>query len=288
MTVASAVVGRHRLGNDGAEFDQGGLRPATVEELAAQERATPSSGRKSHRRPVLVALSTSFLLLMGAGAFALARSEQPVAVMIEPYGAAAPFGVGYKDGFGEHQSQPSWSPSPRAAGKPNTNVVSAPPYTPPVPSAPPSLGLIEEPEESVVLSTTGTPKPSTSKPSTPKPATTSASAAAKPPTSQTKFSAVYWDLSWRDKYWVYVWVHNDGNSSADWQVQLGLPKKAQLSHSWEVRRADRGEGNWTFTSTRGSLKPGRTYLFAIEGSLKDGPFTLQSCKVNGIACVPFR
>jgi hypothetical protein len=36
-----------------------------------------------------------------------------------------------------------------------------------------------------------------------------------------------------------------------------------------------------------TLAPGRTYLFAFEGTRPSGAFSLKSCAVNGVACTKF-
>jgi hypothetical protein len=261
-------MGRHR---QDLEFDPDGLRPPTVEELAAQERAEkPRREAVGHRKPLLVALSTSALLVAGASAFALARSQEP-AILVEPNGAAAPFGVGYKDGFGEHVAKPSWSPSPRKSttAKPGTQ---SPLYVPPAPEAPPTLGTLEG---------SGTPsvKPSS-------PLTASSSAPSNGDSAPASLTAVHWEMTFQDRYWVYVWVNNAGKTPATWQVTLTLPKKAKVTSVWAVSKVTKADGTIVLTPPKGTLAPGLTYLFAIEGISPD-PFKLQNCTVNGSTCVPF-
>lgn len=260
-------MGRHR---QDLEFDPDGLRPPTVEELAAQERAEkPQRETRGHRKPLLVALSTSALLAAGASAFALARSEEP-AILVEPNGAAAPFGVGYKDGFGEHIAKPSWSPSPRKSStkKPGTP---SPPYVPPAPQAPPTLGTLDGSTPSV--------KPSS-------PLAVSSAPPSKQDSAPVSLTAVHWEMTFQDRYWVYVWVNNAGKAPATWQVTLTLPKNAKVTSIWAVNKVTKADGTIVLTPPSGALGPGLTYLFAIEGISSD-PFKLQNCTVNGSTCVPF-
>jgi hypothetical protein len=96
-------------------YDPIGLRPATVEELAAQDRKKPPKPRhrRSSRRPLVIIAATLAVLLGGAGAFALANNSDNPPELVQPYGPDAPFGVGYVDGFGEHSPYPSIRPSTR-------------------------------------------------------------------------------------------------------------------------------------------------------------------------------
>lgn len=100
--------------------DEGGLRPSTVEELAAAERADQTSRSERAKRPLIIAIATVVLLAAGAGAFALARNDPRPATFEPPVGAAAPFGVGYVDGFGEH------TPKPSPTGKPSRRPPKSP------------------------------------------------------------------------------------------------------------------------------------------------------------------
>ena len=119
-------------------YDPIGLRPATVEELAAQDRKKPPPPRhrKSSRRPLVIILATLTLLVGGAGAFALANNSDNAPELVQPYGPDAPFGVGYVDGFGEHSPHPTTRPSTRKP-KPAQSTSSAPLAGPsPVDSSP--------------------------------------------------------------------------------------------------------------------------------------------------------
>ncbi|WP_020520086.1 hypothetical protein [Catelliglobosispora koreensis] len=251
-------MGRHRR-DLGPEPES--LRPATVEELAAQERAEkPDRERGGHKRPILVALSTSALLVAGAGAFALAREDQP-AVIIEPYGAAAPFGVGYKDGFGEH------TPKPSLPATPKKSKTSVPNTSPPVlRSSPTVAGSVSSP--GTLLG--GTP----------------ASSPSQEDGAIATLTAVHWEMTFQNQYWVYIWVNNSGKTSANWQVDVKLPKGATITGAYAVNRVSKGDGAWRLTPTRGTLGPGLTYLFAIEG-VSPTQFQLHSCTVNGVTCDPF-
>jgi len=63
---------------------------------------------------MVILIVTLALLIGGAGALALARTDSTPAIL-QPYGPDAPFGVGYVDGFGEHSPKPTLRPSTRKA-----------------------------------------------------------------------------------------------------------------------------------------------------------------------------
>lgn len=226
----------------------GGLRPATVEELAAQERAAKRRSVGFSKRPLVVGVATFSLLIAGAGAFALARTA-PTATMVQPSGSDAPFGVGYVDGFGEHTPKPSRRPPGTSRSKrPRASVVPSESVTILMPS--------QEPEASAES------------------------------VSQS-LSAVYWTAYGSSSYDTYVWVSNEGEEPVDWQVRVKLPDGATISDSMAVSRSY-VDGVWTFKSGSGRLLPGgRVYLFAFSGSKKSGSFALRSCMVNASACVKF-
>jgi hypothetical protein len=252
--VICPIVGKHRADHDAAEFAEGALRPATVEELAAAERSARPSIRDRAKKPLVIGAATASLLVAGASAVALARADS-APTMVAPQGEAAPFGVGYVDGFGEHTPKPSQKTSPRQPGK--TTSAAVPQLTPP-----------SQPEVAVAsagptLSTAGT-------------------------AAESELVAVYWVAAWRDSYDVYVWVHNGGSQPAEWNLRIQLPPNTTISETWAARRQSEANNTWVFRPTQGStLAPGRTYLFAFEGTRPSGAFALKSCSVNGIACTKF-
>jgi hypothetical protein len=253
--VICPIVGKHRSGDDAAEFAEGSLRPATVEEMAAAERSAHPSIRDRAKKPLVIGAATASLLVAGAGAVALARVDSEP-VMVQPQGEAAPFGVGYVDGFGEHTPKPSQKTSPKQPGK-TTSAAPAPQTTPP--SQPNIVVATSEPTQS----TDGT-------------------------VQQSELVAVYWVAAWRNSYDIYVWVHNSGSAPAEWNLRIQLPPKTTISETWAAHRRSEANNTWVFTPTQGStLAPGRTYLFAFEGTRPSGAFALTSCSVNGIACTKF-
>jgi hypothetical protein len=178
--------------------------------------------------------------------------------MVQPQGDAAPFGVGYVDGFGEHLPKPSQNTSPKQSAKAKS-APAAPQMTPPgapeivvaTDPAPSTEGGAEDAEESELV-------------------------------------AVYWVASWRSSYDVYVWVHNSGSTAASWNLRIQLPANTTISETWAAHREGQANNAWVFTPTQGStLAPGRTYLFAFEGTRPSGAFSLMSCAVNGVACTKF-
>lgn len=205
------------------------------------------------KRPLLVALATALLLLAGAGAIAIARTDS-APTMVQPKGSAAPFGVGYVDGFGEHSPNPTLSAKPKRPPKPKQTTTARP-----TPISSFEIFVSESPEskQDEVLTTSG-------------------------------LSAVYWTETWYGYYETYVWVHNDGPDPAAWQVRIKLPATATITAAWETSRSAEPGNVWTFTSPNGTkLAPGRTYLFAFEGKRLSGPFQLGFCTVNGGACTAF-
>jgi hypothetical protein len=232
-------------------YDPIGLRPATVEELAAQERkkAPPPRHRRSSRRPVVIILTTLALLVGGAGAWALAGNSQSPE-LVQPYGADAPFGVGYVDGFGEHSPKPTPRPSKR---KPKS----------PQPSA--SVGVFSSMAPAAAPSPLDSPRV---------------------PQVQAELSAVHWSRVSNGKFDTFVWVHNDGPGEATWQVKVKLPDGAKVTGSSAVNRTS-VDGSWVFTPTKGSLKANLVYLFSFSGTTGSSRFSLRSCTVNGSPCEPF-
>ena len=170
--------------------------------------------------------------------------------MVQPYGADAPFGVGYVDGFGEH--------SPKPARKPPASRS----YTRPASAAP------------VVSARITVPLPT---------ATPSALA----PAMSSQLTAVYWTTTWNTTYDTYVWVSNEGDAQAEWEVRVKLPAGATVTTAVAARRSN-VDGTWVFTSTRGALRAGRIYLFAFSGTRGAGDFRISLCQVNGVPCVRFR
>ncbi|GAA1371843.1 AbfB domain-containing protein [Catellatospora chokoriensis] len=123
---------KHRLNEDDATTIMPRLSlPATVEELAAQERE-PEARRS--RRPVVIVAAVTAVLTTAATGWALARpADQPVS---PPAALATAGSRGFVDGFGEVSASAeapsrSWPRSPSA--RPST-----PPSTPPSPSAAPA------------------------------------------------------------------------------------------------------------------------------------------------------
>jgi hypothetical protein len=230
-------------------YDPIGLRPATVEELAAQERkkAPPPRHRRASRRPLVIILATLALLLGGAGAWALARTSGIASELAQPYGPAAPFGVGYVDGFGEHSPKPAPRPSTR---RPRTTQPSSAPAAAVTTMAGPS------PSDSPVI------------------------------LLDSSLSAVYWSRVSDGRYDTYVWVHNDGFAPTTWEVRVSLPDGAKLTGSSAVNRT-LVDGTWVFTSTKGSLGAGLVYLFSFSGTTSSSRLSLRSCTVNGSPCEPF-
>jgi len=253
--VICPIVGRHRSDHDAAEFAEGALRPATVEELAAAERSATPSIRDRAKKPLVIGAATATLLAAGASAVALARAgSEPT--MVQPQGEAAPFGIGYVDGFGEHTPNPSQKTSPKHPGK-TASTAAVPQMTPP--SQPNIVVATSDPTRS----TDGT-------------------------VQQSELVAVYWVAAWRNSYDVYVWVHNSGSAPAEWNLRIQLPPNTTISETWAVHRQSEADNTWVFSPAQGStLAPGRTYLFAFEGTRPSGTFALKSCSVNGIACTKF-
>ncbi len=240
----------------------GQLRPATVEELAEQERSRVRSHRRSSSRPLITALATACLMISGAGAFALARTG-PNATIERPYGLDAPFGVDYVDGFGEHTPDPTHRP-PTASSRSKRAATAAEPVGPvssPMAGSPVSL---KSPAVMV-----------------------SPSVVASAPVPVRDVSAVYWTTTWYGNYDAYVWVHNGGASDAAWEVRVKLPAGATVISTMAVQRSY-VDGEWVFKPNWGRLLPaGRVYLFAFSGHKPDGRFGLRSCMINGLACNPF-
>jgi hypothetical protein len=231
----------------------GQLRPATVEELAAQERASspPTVARRVlSGRPLVIALATACLLSSGAGAFALARTG-PNATIVQPYGLDAPFGVGYVDGFGEHSPKPSGNAATTSSRSRRSAGVVAP-----SPSAGPSTDVLVVTPSSPAL-----------------------------PAGEV--NAVYWTTTWYGNYDTYVWVHNEGTSDAAWEVRITLPAGATVNTAMAAQRSY-VDGAWFFKPSRGRLLPGgQVYLFAFSGTKPSGRFSLRSCTVNGLGCRSF-
>jgi hypothetical protein len=229
-----------------------------VEELAAAERTDRSSRSARSKRPVVIAIATGLLLAAGAGAWALARTQSRQPTFEPPLGAAAPFGIGYVDGFGEH------TPKPSPPGKPSRR----PPKSPSFSSRP------ANPQPALLLATSSP-----------------GSGESSPPVIEAVaggLSAVYWATSWNGSYEIYVWVHNDGPDPAQWELTMQLPPNATITKYWEVTGVSLGRDTWQFTSPKGApLGSGRTYLFAFEGKRGTDAFRVSSCSVNGIACTSF-
>ncbi len=203
-------------------------------------------------------------MIAGASAFALARPS-PNATMMQPYGADAPFGVGYVDGFGEHTPDPTTKPDGTAARS-------------------------KRPPAGAIASTTPKPSPTSSSPRSPSPSPSTAvspSTVVITPSGGTRLSAVYWTTTWRSNYDAYVWVNNDGTTDAAWEVRIKLPPGTTISTTMAAQKSY-ADGTWTFKPTRGRMLPGgRVYLFAFSGTKPSGGFGLRSCAVNGKACRPF-
>lgn len=232
-----------------AEFDEGALRPPTVEELAAAERADKLSFRDRAKRPIMVALATGLVLAGAVGAVALSRGDTAPS-MIQPVGGAAPFGVSYVDGFGEHSPKPV--ASPKRSSKAAAKTVASPSKVVEqrIPASP-------SPSETVTDMTV----------------------------MDQEVSAVYWITTSRGSYDVYVWVHNSGTEPATWQVRVTLPAGASVSANWAAKRKAETGNTWIFTSSQSAeLGPDRTYLFAFSGSRPSGSFALTTCTVNGTPC----
>ncbi|HZM76753.1 MAG TPA: hypothetical protein VFC19_13555 [Candidatus Limnocylindrales bacterium] len=229
-------------------YDPIGLRPATVEELAAQDRkkAPPPRHRRSSRRPLVIILATFALLVGGAGAFALARTSDAPTALVQPYGPDAPFGVDYVDGFGEHSPKPTPRPSSR---KPRPAQAAAATVATKAGPSP-----LDSPYNILLAS---------------------------------QLSAVYWSRAFDGRYDTYIWIHNEGPTSATWEVRVKLPDGARLTDSSAVNRTS-VDGTWVFTSTKGSLGAGLVYLFSFSGTTGSSRFSLRSCTVNGAPCEPFR
>jgi hypothetical protein len=210
---------------------------------------------------VLIAIATAVLLAAGAGALAIARTDSRQPTFQPPLGAAAPFGIGYVDGFGEH------TPTPSPTGRPSRRPPKSPTFGD-HPSTAPVVGLVSSPSSGTILteaSPTGDPKPAVS-----------------------ELSAVYWATTWQGTYEIYVWVHNEGPDAAPWQITMQLQPNATISRYWEAEGVSVGKDTWQFTSTKGTaLGAGRTYLFAFEGKRGTGPFRVYSCSVNTISCTSF-
>ncbi len=236
------------------------MRPATVEELAAAERAEAAlpTVRQRVKRPLVIAGTTASLLLAGASAVALARAGSDP-VMVPPNGEAAPFGVGYHDGFGEHSPKPTEKPSSKRS-------VSSKSATPAV--TPPSDPII------VIAPGSASPSGQTIGGGTEAP--------------QNNLAAVYWVAAFRDSYDIFVWVHNSGPTEVDWKLRVELPANTTISTAWAANKTSEPGNAWVFTSSRGTkLSPGRTYLFAFEGRRPSGSFALRACSVNGVACTRY-
>lgn len=247
-----------------------GLRPATVEELAAAERADRSPRPERIKRPIVILFATVLLLAAGAGAFALAHNDSSQPTFKPPLGDAAPFGVGYVDGFGEHM--PVASPS----GKPKPKPPKAPSF-----AAPASPTTNSPTHAALVAAPTATPSASGGG--------RGASQAPSPQaTVDSGLSAVYWTVGWRNTFYLYVWVHNDAAGPAQWQVTMQLQPGATISTFWAASGVNAGLDSWQFAPTESlTLGPGSTYLFAVEARRNAGPFSVNSCSVNGVSCTPF-
>jgi hypothetical protein len=234
-----------------------------VEELAAAERADRSSRSDRTKRPMMIAIAVGVLLAAGAGAFAVLRTGQREPTFQAPIGAAAPFGIGYVDGFGEH------TPKPTPTSHPSRNPAKSPTFG----TSPAGLGggaaLFSSPSAGTDLA---------QGPSAPDNETVVSG-----------LSAVYWAQTWKNAYQMYMWVHNDGPETVKWELNMQLPAGATVTRYWEVDGVGVGAGSWQFTSSSVSgLGPGRTYLFAFEGRLGPEPFRVYSCSVNGASCTEFR
>ena len=203
----------------------------------------------------MIGAATVSLLVAGAGAMALAHVDtEPT--MVQPQGEAAPFGVGYIDGFGEHSPKPSERTSPRQSTKPKSTTA-APQMTPPG-------------QPDIVLASSG---PTQSTDGT---------------VGESELAAVYWVAAWRNSYDVYVWVHNSGSAATEWNLRIQLPPNTTISATWAAHRKGEADNAWVFTPTQNTtLAAGGTYLFAFEGTRPSGTFALKSCTVNGVACKKF-
>ena len=176
--------------------------------------------------------------------------------MVQPQGEAAPFGVGYIDGFGEHSPKPSERTSPKQSTKPKSTTA-APQMTPPG-------------QPDIVVASSG---PTQSTGGT---------------VGESQLAAVYWVAAWRNSYDVYVWVHNSGSAAAEWSLRIQLPPNTTISATWAAHRKGEADNAWVFTPTQSTtLAAGGTYLFAFEGTRPSGAFALKSCTVNGVACTKF-
>lgn len=144
----------------------------------------------------MIALATCLLLMAGAGAFALARTD-PNPTMVQPYGEAAPFGVGYVDGFGEHSPEPSRKPRTTKPRKARTT----PPASKPVIVVLPSAGLDTE----VIQSQAS--------------------------------AVYWMNAWYNNTYDAYIWVSNEGVAALEWQVRLRLPTGATVTTSMAANRS---------------------------------------------------
>jgi hypothetical protein len=234
-------------------YDPIDLRPATVEELAARERASavPRHARPARGRPVIV-ITIIVLLMAGAGVLALVRGGSTPTIM-QPYGPDAPFGVGYVDGFGEH------SPKPTSTRSLNRKPATA--------STRAAMSGPVSPGSAWIPGPAGT-------------AGTGLGAAAQGVT------AVWWTSVAKHSYETYIWVYNQGPEPLMWEVQVTLHKKATVTGSMAVNHTFVNDV-WVFTPTRAPLGGGMVYLFGFSGSTVSGKFGVTSCTVNGSPCVPF-
>lgn len=215
-------------------------------------------------RSLLTLLAGFVVVLTGIGAVAMARTGGDPTVL-EPYGADAPFGVGYVDGFGEH------TPKPNA--------------TPPIgssPSRPSSATVASSPSQRVQSSPPTQPgnAPTSSAPEAPAP----------PPVApaQDPATAVYWTKTWRNTYDTYVWVFNKEENPITWEVRIKLPKDVTVRNAMAVKMSH-VDDVWIFTPTRSLLGAGRVYLFAFSGTKsRSHRLALVSCLVNGVDCTRFR
>jgi len=104
---------------------------------------------------------------------------------------------------------------------------------------------------------------------------------------QSSVSAVQWSRVFDGRFDTYIWVHNDGPTSAGWEVRVKLPDGAKLTGSTAVNRTF-VDGTWVFTSTKGNLGADLVYLFSFSGTTSSSRFSLRSCTINGSPCEPFR